>query len=63
MHYQSVQNRWVINKYKAFKSAGNDGIVPALLQEGTGHIADICAVYYKPVWQEGIHPQPLDKLR
>jgi hypothetical protein len=63
MHYQSVQNTWVINKYKAFKAAGTDGIAPALLQQGIGHLEDICAVYLQPVWQEGTYPQFLDKLR
>jgi hypothetical protein len=57
------QNRWVINTNKAFKSAGTDGIAPALLQQGTGQLADICAVYLQPVWQEGTYPQPVDKLR
>ena len=38
-----------INMSKSFKSAGTDGIVPALLQQGTGHLADICAVYLQPV--------------
>lgn len=47
---------------KPFKSAGIDGIVPALLQQGTGHLADICAVHLQPVWQEGMYPKLVDRL-
>jgi hypothetical protein len=37
--------RWAISTFKPFKSAGNDGIVPALLKQGVEHLtAHLCCI-------------------
>jgi hypothetical protein len=32
------KNRWALGTFKPFKSAGRDGIIPALLQQGAEHV-------------------------
>jgi hypothetical protein len=37
---------WAISKFKPFKSAGTDGIVPALLQQGVKHLTThLCCIF------------------
>jgi hypothetical protein len=38
--------RWALSTLKPFKSAGTDGIVPALLQQGAEHIVPhLCRIF------------------
>jgi hypothetical protein len=38
--------RWAISIFKPFKSAGTDGIVPALLQQGVKHLmTHLCCIF------------------
>jgi hypothetical protein len=38
--------RWALSTLKPFKSAGTDGIVPALLQEGAEHLVPhLCRIF------------------
>jgi hypothetical protein len=38
--------RWALSTFKPFKSAGTEGIVPALLQQGVEHlVAHLCRIF------------------
>jgi hypothetical protein len=38
--------RWALNTFKPFKSAGTDGIVPVLLQQGVEHLVPhLCRIF------------------
>jgi hypothetical protein len=46
-HMNNQSNlRWAISTLKSFKSAGTDGIVPALLQQGAEHVVPhLCRIF------------------
>lgn len=55
--------KWVIFKFYSFKSAGQDGIFPALLKEGIGLLLDRLRSIFKSSLAMGYIPKSWEKFR
>ncbi|XP_063838175.1 uncharacterized protein LOC135087307 [Ostrinia nubilalis] len=56
--FRPNQIRWALEKFKPFKSAGEDGIFPALLQKGTNLLLPHLVKIFRASYAWGIIPEP-----
>jgi hypothetical protein len=52
--------RWAISTFKQFKSAGTDGTVPALLQQGVEHFNNSSVPYLLSLPSKRVYTQSLE---
>jgi hypothetical protein len=55
--------KWALGTFKPFKSAGTDGIVPALLQQGMGLLVPHLCRIFRASMAHGFIPKARGKLK